>query len=143
MPLAGMSDRLPGVGRLPADVRPVVMGIIDILLLAVAFLVIRRLVVLAVRRGVERVALREENHGNHGRASRLRTLSGLTTSILIYIVGFTSLSRRFRLSASTSQDHRHGRGRRACVRLRRAKMVKDHDHRLSSFLKTSTPSAIT
>ena len=83
-----LTDRLPGVRGLPADVRPVVIAGIDLLLLVVVFMVLRHVVIRAVQTVTGRIAAREDALNNPGRASRLRTLGGLLTSVLIYTLGF-------------------------------------------------------
>jgi small conductance mechanosensitive channel len=59
-----------------------------LLLLAVAFLLVRAVVLRAVRHATETVAAREETSGNLSRASRLRTLAGLTRSVILWTLGF-------------------------------------------------------
>ena len=83
-----VAERLPGISRLPADVRPVAITIIDLVMLAFVFFALRVVLIRMVRRGAERVAVREANAGNFGRAARLRTLTGLSTSVAVWLLSF-------------------------------------------------------
>lgn len=89
--IRSITDRVPGVRRLPADVRPFVLNGLDLLLLCFVFLLIRRLLGGLVRNWTNNVAEREEKAGNRSRAARLRTLTGLTTSIVVYAVAILFL----------------------------------------------------
>ena len=72
---------------LPKDVQPVVLGALDLLFLLLLFQVLRIVLDKLIRRWVLNVAEAEAKSGDTGRAARLRTLTGLTSSIVVFTVG--------------------------------------------------------
>lgn len=88
VPVENISDRLPGLNLLPDDIRPLVVIGINLLLLLFLFVGLRSILVRSIRTATDKVANREDNSGNHGRAARLRTLAGLMNNILVWTMGF-------------------------------------------------------
>jgi small conductance mechanosensitive channel len=77
---------LPVIRDLPF--RGLLLVGVELLLLLVFYLALRRLLKRLIRNTTEAIAHREEAAGYTARASRLRTLSGLTTGILLWTLGF-------------------------------------------------------
>jgi hypothetical protein len=80
---------LPVVRDLPF--RGLLFTGIELALLLALYLGLRRLTQRLIARTTEAVARREEAAGYGGRAIRLRTLSGLTTGVLLWTLGFLFL----------------------------------------------------
>ena len=85
--VSSITQRIPGIRRLPHDVQPIVLGVLDLICLYLLFQILRRAIDISIRKWTNNIADKEEKSGNLSRAARLRTLTGLTTSIVVYTVG--------------------------------------------------------
>jgi small conductance mechanosensitive channel len=77
---------LPGVRDLPY--RGLLLVGIELLLLLILYLGLRHFTKRVIKKATDAVAAREEAAGYPGRASRLRTLSGIMTGVVLWTLGF-------------------------------------------------------